>query len=432
MISILKQMGNGQSQIHPTYLGIYTKLIQIQNVHKRAETIQTLLSAPEYVNVAKQLGVYSSLVQYIANVQNGRQPGLLPGERSAPSTASAPSFQAPQIQQRNMLVNYQAAPSDPYEQLAQTANNDRALNYFQVCLQVLELEEEVALTEEALKVAYKKAALKAHPDKKGGSEKAFELVTRSYAYLTEILRRVRGGRDQLKKVDSPTALKDTRFKESDDFQHVKPVKFNPDKLDMNAFNQMFEKTRMPDPDDEGYGDWLRTAEDAKSSPTFGGKFNRDVFHKMFEDETAKKGRQGASSSALSIAAPQSLMLAPSMGVELGRDRPDSYTAAANASLKYTDLKAAYTTESTFSGQVSDVRVDPRDYETYANTRKRAPDPLRDEEREAIAHAEKAMEDREKQRAYRAANEGIAANDYFERMKQLVITDGVPIGKTKRK
>lgn len=425
MISILKQMGNGQSQIHPTYLGIYTKLIQIQSVYKRAETIQTLLSAPEYVNAAKQLGVYSSLVQYISNVQNGRQPGLLPGERSS-STPVAPQ------QQRTTLVNYQGAATDPYEQLAQAANNDRALNYFQVCLQVLELEEEVALTEEALKVAYKKAALKAHPDKKGGSEKAFELVTRSYAYLTEILRRVRGGRDQLKKVDSPTALKDTRFKESDDFQHLKPVKFNPDKLDMNAFNQMFEKTRMPDPDDEGYGDWLRTAEDAKSSPTFGGKFNRDVFHKMFEDETAKKGRQGASSSALSIAAPQSLMLAPSMGVELGRDRPDSYTAAANASLKYTDLKAAYTTESTFSGQVSDVRVDPRDYESYANTRKRAPDPLRDEEREAIAQAEKAMDEREKQRAYRAANEGIAANDYFERMKQLVITDGVPIGKTKRK
>ena len=43
-----------------------------------------------------------------------------------------------------------------------------------------------------------------------------------------------------------------------------------------------------------------------------------------------------------------------------------------------------------------------------------------------------MEDKEKQRSLRAAHEGIAANDYFERMKQLVITDGVPIGKTKRK
>jgi hypothetical protein len=150
---------------------------------------------------------------------------------------------------------------------------------------------------------------------------------------------------------------------------------------------------------------------------------------MFEDETAKSGRQG---TALSVVGPQSLMLAPSMGVELGRDRPDSYTAAANASLKYTDLKAAYTTESTFSGQVSDVRVDPRDYDTYSSSRKRAPEPLRDEEREAIAYADKAMEDKETQRSLRAANEGIAANDYFERMKQLVITDGVPIGKTKRK
>lgn len=428
MISILKQMGNGQSQIHPTYLGIYTKLIQIQSVHKRAETIQTLLSAPEYVNAAKQLGVYSSLLQYVANVQNGRQPGLLPGEQQR---TSMPQFQAPQIQQRTTLVNYQAPPSDPYEQLAQSANNDRALNYFQTCLQVLELEEEVALTEEALKVAYKKAALKSHPDKKGGSEKAFELVTRSYAYLTEILRRVRGGRDQLRKVEAPTSLKDTRFKESDEFQHVKPIRINPDKMDMNAFNQMFEKTRMPDPDDEGYGDWLRTEDSSGAAATFSGKFNRDVFHKMFEDETAKNARS-QKSTTLTIAAPQSLMLAPSMGVELGRDRPETYTAAANASLKYTDLKAAYTTESTFSGQVSDVRVDPRDYETYANTRKRAPDPLKDDEREAIAYAEKAMEEREKQRAYRAANEGIAANDYFERMKQLVITDGVPIGKTKRK
>ena len=416
-------MGNGQSQIHPTYIGIYTKLLQIQSARTRAETIQTLLSAPEYVNVSKQLGVYSSLLQYVSRVQQGQAPGLLPGEQQQQRS------QQQQQQQHSSLVNYQSRQTDPYEQLAQTANNDRALNYFQTCLQVMGLEEEVALTEEALKIAYKKAALKAHPDKKGGSEKAFEMVTRSYAYLTEIIRRIQGGRDKLKKVDAPTALKDTRFKESDEFQHLKPIKLNPDKLDMNTFNQMFEKTRMPDPDDEGYGDWLRTAEDAKSAPTFGGKFNRDVFHKMFEDETAKTGRQG---TALSVVGPQSLMLAPSMGVELGRDRPDSYTAAANASLKYTDLKAAYTTESTFSGQVSDVRVDPRDYDTYSSSRKRAPDPLRDEEREAIAYAEKAIEDKEKQRSLRAANEGIAANDYFERMKQLVITDGVPIGKTKRK
>jgi carboxyl-terminal processing protease len=46
-------------------------------------------------------------------------------------------------------------------------------------------------------------------------------------------------------------------------------------------------------------------------------------------------------------------------------------------------------------------------------------------------AEKAMEEREKQRQIRAAQESMAAQSHFDRLKQLVITDGVPIGKTKR-
>jgi hypothetical protein len=149
---------------------------------------------------------------------------------------------------------------------------------------------------------------------------------------------------------------------------------------------------------------------------------------MFVDESAKIKQ---ASSQLAVVSPQALTMAPGLGIELGSGRPDDFTAAANSQMKYTDLRAAYTTESTFSGQVANVRVDPRDYETYANSRKRAPDPLRDEEREALAAAEKAMEDRERQRQLRAAHEGVTAQNYFERMKQLVITDGVPIGKTKR-
>lgn len=409
-------MGNSSSQFHPTYQRVYANLIQIQNPQKRAETIQTVLSSPEYVQVAKQSGVYSYLLQYMAQVQNGRQPTPLPGEVHQPAPATSYT-----------LTTHRAPPQNAYEQLAESAHNDKALSYFQACLQILGLEEEVALTEEELKKAYKKAAMKAHPDK-GGSEKGFEAVTRSYAYLTEILRRIRGGRDKMRNVDAPAQLKDERHKESSDFQHVKPIRLNPDKLDMNAFNQMFEKTRMPDPDDEGYGDWLKTGDDKSSGPNFSGKFNRDVFNQMFVEESAK---QKKASSQLAIASPQSMVLAPSMGVELGRSKPDDYTAANDVALQYTDLKAAYTTESTFSGQVANVRVDPRDYEQYANSRKRAPDPLRHEEQEAIAEAERAMAAREQQRQLRAAHEGVAAQSHFERMKQYLIVDGNPIGKTKR-
>ena len=416
-------MGNRSSHAVPVqYQRVYTSLIQIQSPQRRVEMIQTILAAPDYVQYAKLTGVYSHLIQYVGQVQNGRHPTPLPGE------TSGQQYQQPSQSQTYTLTNHVAAPQNSYEQLSETVQNDRALSYFQACLQVLGLEEEVALTEEALKSAYKKAAVKAHPDKRGGSEKSFEMVTRSYAYLSEILRRIRGGRDQLKQVEAPTTLKDERFKESHEFQHVKPVKLDPNNLNMNAFNQMFEQTHIPDPEGEGYGDWLKSEGMASNTPNFSGKFNRDVFNQMFVDESAKIKQ---ASSQLAVVSPQALTMAPGLGIELGSGRPDDFTAAANSQMKYTDLRAAYTTESTFSGQVANVRVDPRDYETYANSRKRAPDPLRDEEREALAAAEKAMEDRERQRQLRAAHEGVTAQNYFERMKQLVITDGVPIGKTKR-
>jgi curved DNA-binding protein CbpA len=300
-----------------------------------------------------------------------------------------------------------------------------------MCLQVLNLEEEVALTDEELKKAYKKAAMKAHPDK-GGSEQHFEAVTRAYAYLTEILKRIQGGRTSLKKVDAPNLLKTERTSEADAWKQAEPVRLNPDKLDMDAFNKMFEATRIPDPDGDGYGDWLKTEGQGAQTPNFSGKFNRDVFNSMFEQEAAKT-REARQQNALTIAAPQALLFNPSYGVELGRERGD-FTTAANADmgLHYTDLKAAYTTESTFSGQVADVRVENRSFDQYQQSRKKAPDPLRNEELAAIQQMEKEANDREKRRQLRAAEESLQADDFHERMKRLVITDGVPIERQKRR
>jgi hypothetical protein len=52
---------------------------------------------------------------------------------------------------------------------------------------------------------------------------------------------------------------------------------------MNAFNQLYEQTRIPDPEDDGYGDWLKDAADESAGPKFSGKYNRDVFNTMFQD-----------------------------------------------------------------------------------------------------------------------------------------------------
>ena len=413
-------MGNVVSQnvihgIDPSHVRIYSNLVQIRDPSKRVQMIQTLLAAPEYIHSAKRAGIYSYLLGYVASFQNGTTPPALPGETQQPQRVPQLQYQG-NSNASSQIVNHIPQQRTAYQQIIKSKNKDKAINYFQSCLEVLGMEEEVAMTEESLKKAYRTAAARAHPDK-GGSEERFEAVTRAYAYLSEILRRIHGGRSKEGKVEAPSQLKDSRAQESDQWKHVEPIRLNPKKLDLNAFNQMFEKTRMPDPDDDGYGDWLQEKTETKQDRAFSGKFNRDVFNQMFEE----RNKKDPESNALISLQPQAMTLAP-MAVELGRDRPSTYTAPANANLKYTDLKQAYTVENTVSNQVANVRVDIRDIKSYQAERKRAPDPMTDQEMAAVAAAEKAATERERQRALRAAQEGAAASEYFARMQRLVLTD----------
>jgi curved DNA-binding protein CbpA len=422
-------MGNGQSleSCDPAHIRIYRNILSIHSQTVRVQMIQTALAGPEYVNTAKRLGVYANLLAFISSVQRGERPAALPGERTG---IPAPIPQAQNTSERNTGASQLAlrgggATIDHSKQVAKTGANTKAMSYFTSCLKVLGLEEEVALTEEALKAAYKKAATRAHPDK-GGSEEAFEAVTRSYAYLSEILKRIHGGRGKEGVVEAPAVLTQGRSTDAEAWKHVEPVRLNAKNLDMNAFNKMFEQTRMPDPDDEGYGDWLRTeggADEAASKKNFGGKFNREVFHQMFEDELKNSKKGGRENNhQLSVMTTRPMMLAPTMGVELGRDRPSDYTAAANANLKYTDLKNAFTTESTFSGQVADVRVDARNFDQYSTEYKSAPRALAHHEMEAVQAAEREVMQREAARKMRAAQHDVQTQDHFERMKRLVITE----------
>jgi curved DNA-binding protein CbpA len=412
-------MGNIQAMGNPSHVRIYKNLLHIQNPATRVEMIRTLLAGPEFVTSARVSGIYSNLLGYIAKVEAGQRPPLLPGEQQPQQPQQL--LPPPPQQQRTEIVDYTPRAAQQGQKasthIMKGRRNEKALNYFQKCLEVLGLEEEVALTEEALKKAYKRVALKAHPDK-GGSEEEFEAITRAHAYLGEILLRVKGGRAKEGKVEAPDALQDTRTSESKQWQHVQPVRLNPQKLDMNAFNQMFEQTRIPDPEEDGYGDWLKGEEGGSAGPTFGGKFNRDVFNRAFEEEAKKR----AAGQQLTVRQPEALTLAPNHGVELGRGGGSSFTAAANASLKFTDLKNAYTNENMITNQVSDVRVEARSFEQYSSSRKAAPAPLSNDEMAGVMAAEAATAKREEQRRLRAAQEDSLGSQYFERMKQLVITN----------
>lgn len=398
-------MGNTHGIPEP-HIRMYQNLMNIQNSTVRMEMIQTILSSPEHRQSAKAAGVFGNLLHYAQVIQAGGAPPRLPGQQV-------------HSQSQQLAVR---TDNSVQAKTASEKGNERAMNYFSACLRIMELEEEVALTEESLKAAYKKAVIRAHPDK-GGTEKEFEAVTRAYAYLGEILRRIHGGRAKEGKVEAPAALKGSRSNESDAWKMVEPVSLNPNKLDLNSFNTMYEQTRIPDPEESGYGDWLK-GEDAAGSggsqgPKFSGKFNREVFHKAFEEEQKTRALGPMNPSNAIIAQEQTL--AGRYATEIGRSARDDYTVAANDNgLKYTDLKKAYTEYNTFSQQTAGVKVENRTLDRYSKERDKAPAPLADYEMAALQASEKAAAEAEDRRKLRLAQESISENDYFERMKRLVI------------
>ena len=459
-------MGNNLSlaaHIPDAHVRIYRNILQIQSPRTRLQMLETLLSGQEYVASVKQAGLYGPVLSYISSIRRG-EPAVLPGEQANPGNQQLQQFQnsgnsgISQIQQFNnsaipnfrgqgqsqnslagrnpelINVNSNSNSNSLIHKSGDPGDHTKAITFFSQCLQILGLEEEVALNENALKAAYKKASFKAHPDK-GGSEQAFDQVTRAYAYLGEILRRVRGGRNEMVNVseESPARLVGAREQNSEQWKMVEPVKLNPKSLNMNLFNKVFEETRLPDPDGDGYGDWLKDAnsnsQNSQNSQNskFNGKFNRSVFNEAFEQEIKTRnsgfgnGGQGRAGT-LANRQPEALIMAPNLGIELGRERPEDYTGANLNGLKYTDLKKAYTEESTFSHQVSDVRVQNKSFDSAASERKSAPAPLSNAEMEQIHEGERRMAQRQAQQATRISEEDRHISEHFAKMQRYVITN----------
>ena len=457
-------MGNNQSAVDPVHLRIYSNIIQIRDPVKRVQMIHACLASMEYVASAKRTGVYSYLLNYIAVVNSGGKAPQLPGEQQTFPVNDAPAVP------RSMQPNFQhgsgpgathpsmiGAPSasaytqgtrasqQPQNQIITHSDNtpswkvitdtpkQKAMTYFASCLEVLGIQEEVALTEEALRAAYKKMALKAHPDK-GGSEEYFEAVTRAYAYLSEILKHMRGGKRSGAgdgRVEAPSSVATSRDTDAEKWKHVEPVRLNAKNLDMNAFNKLFEQTHIPDPDSDGYGDWLKGGDKSTgtSGPKFGGQFNRDVFNRMFEDE-ARKGQRGGSNSLIVHPGEMALTLNPTSGVSYVGEKADSYTAAPNSKFQFTDLRGAYTSESTISDKVANVQVSDRNYEQYRASREKAPDPFTQTELHGIREFESRQKQQDEMRERRRAEMAVRNQNYFDQMKRMVITDGVDLNQGK--
>jgi curved DNA-binding protein CbpA len=422
--------------------------------------LETLLSGPEYVNAMKRAGIYSGLLGWISATRRGEfYPWPDPSPSTAVPTHTADRFiPQPQMRPQNEILHQAYAPTtlqrpmvsrtapplpSHHQQLAVIPPPKRALDVLHESYHILGIDDSKPLTHEGLRLAYKRAAVRAHPDK-GGTPEDFDAVTRAFLYLQEVLDKLipktaADGSDPrfTAAVTPETALKARGVYSTATatapappgaarIEDAPPIALNPKKLDMAVFNQLFEQNKLPDPDkDDGYGDWLKSQE-ARSAGTSAtamrGKYNKDIFNKTFEEE-AKRQAASDHSALTSYRPPSDLIMAPEFGTELGSDRPQSYTKAANGSgIGYTDLKQAYTEKATFSQEVAGVRMDgrPKTLEEAKREYGNAPQAMTAEQAAAVAAFEQAKAAAEAARQRRAAARDVDAAAFHDRLKNRLM------------
>ena len=395
-------MGASQSTIPSRYLRIWENLSAIESNKSRMEMLETLLTGPEYVQLAKQTGVYSSVLQWMASMKRG---------------------QIIDWPFRVVNMNRESA-------ISKVPPQKRAMDILHESYAILDIDDSRALTHEILKTAYKRKAMTTHPDK-GGTPEEFDKVTRAFLYIQEVLTKLipitaQDGSDPrfTQPVTKEHAIKTHGAKQLEDRP---PIALNPKKLDMNVFNKLFEENRLPDPQkDDGYGDWLKDNNlntDLQGMPeskqqALRSKFNANVFHKTFEDETIKK--KSTDSAVSKYRPPSELILNPDFGAELGADRPEQYTKAPAAyGIGYTDLKHAYGSGSTFSQEVQDVSLDgrPMNLEQAKREYGSAPRTLSTKEAAALQAMERAKEQAEETRRRRMAAQDVDAETFHDMMQK---------------
>jgi len=374
---------------------IWKELCAIESEEIRLRMLETLLSIPEYRADARRAGVYGPISAW-----------MLTMEGPFPYAAHVPMHNESQ-----MIVSPAA----------------KALDYFQEALVLLGISENEPLTHERLRTAYKKASLRAHPDK-GGSKEAFDELARAYQYTEKILNRIAPptSSEEKKRMTAPVTMESAMGMRTATAPVAEgpPVQLSAKKLDMSLFNKLFEDHRLPDPDrDTGYGDWLHgqggsdaPEEDARLK----GKFNQTMFEQVFREKAMS---QNKSSAIVRKLEPDAIM--PVQGVELG-GYSENFTSALGSDTQFTDLKQAYTTGSTVYQEVAGVQLKERsvrsvrEAQKHRDTEMARVDP---DEHSRIAAAAAALEERERQRRLRLAQADTDAEAWSgQARRRMLVSD----------
>jgi len=188
-----------------------------------------------------------------------------------------------------------------------------------------------------IKKNYKKMALKYHPDRAGEKyNEKFQLITQAYIYLL-------GKSEEYYELENKISHEVENIDYEDNInKNVENLYVDKDKFDINQFNTIFNKYKIPDTFDAGYADLFNKdiEKDDSENQVFGKKFNNDIFNSHFNNIKTKKSDQ-----LIQYREPEALESTLNSNlVSFGLDIIEDFGSMNNNNLSYTDYKKAHIDE----------------------------------------------------------------------------------------
>lgn len=266
---------------------------------------------------------------------------------------------------------------------------------------------------EQLKDAYKKMALKVHPDK-GGSEYLFKLVTLCYKVLVKEYEKKNSDKQfhELKNLFQKEGKQPATTRV--DYDH-KPG-FNIEK-----FNQIFDDNKLEDFTAIGYSDFLK-ANSANNTENIlkGKKINNDSFNRQFEKHTKN---MEPSKAVTKYKEPEALLTGKKIAyTELGVDNLDDFSGdnLTQKKLNYMDLKIAHTTSRIVDPNTVEKRPEYSTIDAIKTDRSKISYTMNDQERMYYDQKKLLEEKKERQRIETILKNDSLASAQFERLHKLML------------
>lgn len=310
-----------------------------------------------------------------------------------------------------------------YQQQYESMNNDTKSNINSLDLEHLDpykvLNVSKKFTWNELKDAYKKLAIKTHPDK-GGNKVVFDFVTTCFETLAKEY--------QMRKQDK---MHNELKKESNDYfdrfvntniPHPSVGISDTNEPFQKRFNKIFEDCKYQDEDIEyGYGS-IMSKSGVREDITIENVFHKEKVDNSTFNEIFNK-KVPVSKSVVKYKEPEALPMAKNLQfTEIGSKRPDDYSSGTDkSSLKYTDYMRAY--DGNRLADPEDIKSiknfkSVKEYQAYRDNKMKKT--LTDKEKKYMEKQKELEERQEWERQERIRKQNLAIQKAHEKANMLFL------------